>query len=73
MYYIILYTQEDDLSNLNKIWVYTIGPDVNELLLKDLRVFQKNVGNNLKLRYNNKEPRNIDKISIISINVNTMI
>ena len=68
----ILYTQEDDLSNPDKIWDYTIGPDVNELLLKDLRVFQKNVGNNLKLRYNNKEPRDIDKISIISTNVNTM-
>ena len=68
----ILYTQEDDLSNPDKIWDYTIGPDVNELLLKDLRIFQKNIGNNLKLRYNNKEPRNIDKISIISTNVNTM-
>ena len=68
----ILYTQEDDLSNPDKIWDYTIGSDVNELLLKDLRVFQKNIGNNLKLRYNNKEPRNIDKISIISTNVNTM-
>jgi len=34
--------------------------------------FQKNVGNNLKLRYNNKEAYNIDKISIISTNVNTM-
>jgi hypothetical protein len=68
----ILYTQEDDLSNPDKIWDYTIGADVNELLLKDLRVFQKNVGNNLKLRYNNTQPRNIDKISIISTNVNTM-
>lgn len=68
----ILYTQEDDLSNPDKIWDFTIGSDVNELLIKDLRVFQKNIGNNLKLRYNNKEPRNIDKISIISTNVNTM-
>jgi len=68
----ILYTQEDDLSNPDKIWDYTIGADVNELLLKDLRVFQKNVGDNLKLRYNNTQPRNIDKISIISTNVNTM-
>lgn len=68
----ILYTQEDDLSNPDKIWDYTIGTDVHELLLKDLRIFQKNVGDNLKLRYNNKESRNIDKISIISTNVNTM-
>ena len=66
----ILYSQEDDLSNPDKIWDYTIGADVNELsLYKDLRVFQKNVGNNLKLRYNNTEPRSIDKISIISTNI----
>jgi hypothetical protein len=66
----ILYSQEDDLSNPDKIWDYTIGADVNELsLYKDLRVFQKNVGNNLKLRYNNTEPRSIDKISVISTNI----
>ena len=66
----ILYSQEDDLSNPDKIWDYTIGADINELsLYKDLRVFQKNVGNNLKLRYNNTEPRSIDKISVISTNI----
>ena len=66
----ILYSQEDDLSNPDKIWDYTIGADINELsLYKDLRVFQKNVGNNLKLRYNNTEPRSIDKISIIYTNI----
>ncbi len=69
----ILYTQEDDLSNPDKIWDYTIGADVNELsLYKDLRVFQKNVGNNLKLRYNNTEMRSIDKISVISTNIQKM-
>ena len=69
----ILYTQEDDLSNPDKIWDYTIGADVSELsLYKDLRVFQKNVGNNLKLRYNNTETRSIDKISIISTNIQKM-
>jgi hypothetical protein len=69
----ILYTQEDDLSNPDKIWDYTIGADINELsLYKDLRVFQKNVGNNLKLRYNNTETRSIDKISIISTNIQKM-
>lgn len=69
----ILYTQEDDLSNPDKIWDYTIGADVNELsLYKDLRVFQKNVGNNLKLRYNNTETRSIDKISVISTNIQKM-
>jgi len=69
----ILYTQEDDLSNPDKIWDYTIGADVSELsLYKDLRVFQKNVGNNLKLRYNNTETRSIDKISVISTNIQKM-
>jgi len=69
----ILYTQEDDLSNPDKIWDYTIGADVNEIsLYKDLRVFQKNVANNLKLRYNNTVPRSIDKISVISTNINKM-
>ena len=69
----ILYTQEDDLSNPDKIWDYTIGADVSELsLYKDLRVFQKNVGNNLKLRYNSTETRSIDKISIISTNIQKM-
>ena len=38
----ILYTQEDDLSNPDNIWDYTIGPDISELLLyKDLHIFQK--------------------------------
>ena len=69
----ILYTQEDDLSNPDKIWDYTIGADISELsLYKDLRVFQKNVGNNLKLRYNNTETRGIDKISVISTNIHKM-
>jgi len=69
----ILYTQEDDLSNPDNIWDYTIGSDINELSLhKDLHIFQKNVGNNLKLRYNNTKPRNIDKISIISTNIYKM-
>ena len=69
----ILYTQEDDLSNPDKIWDYTIGSEISEILLyKDLHIFQKNVGNNLKLRYNNTKPRNIDKISIISTNIYKM-
>ena len=69
----ILYTQEDDLSNPDKIWDYTIGSEISELLLyKDLHIFQKNVGDNLKLRYNNTKLRNIDKISIISTNIYKM-
>ena len=69
----ILYTQEDDLSNPDNIWDYTIGPDISELsLYKDLHIFQKNIGDNLKLRYNNTVPRDLDKISIISTNVMKM-
>jgi len=68
----ILYTQEDDLSNPDTIWDYTIGKDVNEIALyKDLRTFQKNIGDNLKLRYRDA-PRNFNNISVISTNVNKM-
>jgi hypothetical protein len=68
----ILYTQEDDLTDPDKIWDYTIGSDINELsLYKDLRIFQKNVGDNLKLRYKEAH-RNIDNISVISTNVDRM-
>lgn len=63
----LLYTQEDDLSNHDKIWSYTIGNNVTKLKLQsDMKTFQKNVENNLKLRYKNKKPKNLNKISIIS-------
>ena len=65
----ILYTQEDDLSNPDKIWDYMIGADINELALyKDLRIFQKNIGDNLKSRYR-EAPRDFKNISVISTNV----
>jgi len=68
----ILYTQEDELTDADKIWDYTIGADINEMALyKDLRIFQKNLGDNLKLRYSSA-PRNFNNISIISTNVNLM-
>jgi hypothetical protein len=68
----ILYTQEDDMSDPDKIWDYTIGADINELsLYKDLRIFQKNIGDNLKLRYKNA-PRNFENISVISTNIDKM-
>lgn len=68
----ILYSQEDELTNPDKIWDYTIGQDIDEILLyKDMRIFQRNIGNNLKLRYG-AEPRDISKISVISTNVNKM-
>ena len=68
----ILYTQEDDLSNPDKIWDYMIGEDINELsLYKDMRVFQKNIGDNLKSRYS-VSPRDFGNISVISTNVAKM-
>lgn len=63
----LLYTQEDDLSDHDKIWSYTIGNNVTKLKIQsDIKTFQKNVEDNLKLRYKNKEPKNLNKISIIS-------
>lgn len=63
----LLYTQEDDLSDHDKIWSYTIGNNVTKLKIQsDMKTFQKNVEDNLKLRYKNKEPKDLDKISIIS-------
>ena len=62
----ILYTQEDELTNPDKIWDYMIGGDINELALyKDMRIFQKNIGDNLKLRYRDT-PRDFKNISVIS-------
>ena len=74
----ILYTQEDELTNPDKIWDYTLGKDISEVLLyKDMRVFQKNIGDNLKLRYgkdgkDGAEPRDFSKISVIATDVNKM-
>jgi len=63
----LLYTQEDDLSNHDKIWSYTIGNNVTKLKLQsDLKTFQKNVEDNLKVRYKSRKAKNLDKISIIS-------
>ena len=67
----LLYTQETDLSNHDTIWDYSIGKDVSHICIhNDMRVFQNNVEKNMKLRYSNKEPLNLDKISIISTNIN---
>ena len=66
----LLYTQEEDLSDHDKIWGYTIGNNVTKLKIQsDMRKFQKNVEDNLKLRYKNKKPKNLDKISIISTKI----
>ena len=63
----LLYTQEEDLSDHDKIWSYTVGNNTTKIKLQsDMKKFQKNVEDNLKLRYKNREPKNLDKISIIS-------
>ena len=69
----LLYTQEDDMSNHDTIWDYSIGNEVSRICLhNDLRIFQNNVGKNMKLRYANKKPLNLEKISIVSTNVNKL-
>ena len=63
----LLYTQEKDLSDHDEIWSYTVGNNVTKLKIQsDMRIFQKNVETNLKERYKNKEPNDLDKVSIIS-------
>jgi len=70
----LLYTQEKDLSDHDKIWSYTLGNNVTTLKIQsDMRKFQKNVETNLKERYKNKEPINLDKISIISTKIEDVL
>tara|TARA_B110000483_G_scaffold117882_1_gene142539 strand:+ start:35 stop:760 length:726 start_codon:yes stop_codon:yes gene_type:complete len=70
----LLYTQEKDLSDHDKIWGYTIGNNVTKIKIQsDMRMFQKNVENNLKIRYKDKEPKNFDKISIISTKIESVL
>ena len=66
----LLYTQEDDLSDHDKIWDYAIGGELTNIKLQnDMKSFQKNVENNLKNRYKNKDAKNLNKISIISTKI----
>jgi len=66
----LLYTQEDDMSDHDKIWDYTIGKNITNLKIhNDLRVFQKEAEKNLKTRYKSSN-KNLDKISIISTKLN---
>jgi hypothetical protein len=67
----LLYTQEDDLSNHDKIWDYAIGKNVSKVsLYGDMSSFQRNIELNMKNRYALVTPKNLDKITIISTNVN---
>ena len=61
----LLYALEDDLSDHDKIWNYTIGsPDTKIRLYHNLNVFHSNIESNLKNRYKNK--RLTQPISILA-------
>jgi len=73
----LLYTQEDDLSNHDVIWDYAIGKNVSKIsIYGDMTTFQRNIELNMKNRYANmyalKTPKNLDKITIVSTNVNKL-
>jgi hypothetical protein len=68
----LLYMMEDDLSNHDELWDFSIGPDINRICFhNDIRKFQSNVEKNLKLRYANRkiDLDELNKISIVSSNV----
>ena len=66
----LLYTQEEDLSDHDKIWDYAVGSEMTNIKLQnDMKTFQENVENNLKNRYKNKGAKNLNKISIISTKI----
>lgn len=67
----LLYTQEDDISNHDILWDYAIGKNVSRIsLYNDMIMFQKNIETNMKNKYARVPPKNLDKITIVSTNVN---
>ena len=61
----LLYTQEDDLSDHDKIWDYAIGGELTNIKLQnDMKTFQENVENNLKNRYKNRDAKKYELLSI---------
>jgi hypothetical protein len=51
----LLYIMEDDLSDHDKIWNYTIGcKDTKILIHHNLDIFHKNIESNLKKRYKHR-------------------
>jgi hypothetical protein len=70
----LLYTQEDDLSNHDIIWDYAIGKNVSKISIYggDMTTFQKNIETNMKNRYSLKTPKKLDKITVVSTNVNKL-
>ena len=65
----LLYTQEKDLSNHDKLWDTIIGKDILNISLYNYDIIQKNIETNLKLRYVSHIPLKLDKISILSTSV----
>jgi len=65
----LLYTQEKDLSNHDKLWDMIIGKHITNISLYNHDLIHKNIETNLKLRYRYHIPLKLDKISIIATNV----
>ena len=63
----LLYALEDDLSDYDKIWNYTIGDDDFKVrLTMNMPEFHKKFEANLKLRYKDVDLNKINNISIIA-------
>jgi hypothetical protein len=68
----LLYNMENDLSNHDALWDFSIGSDIKRIYFhNDIRTFQNNVEKNLKLRYSNikMNSEELNKVSIIASNV----
>lgn len=69
----LLYTHEDDLSNHDKIWDYSIGKNISKIsIYGDMIKIQKNFETNMKARYALNTHKNLNKITIVSTNVNKL-
>jgi len=63
----LLFALEDDLSDHDKIWNYTIGDDNFKLrLTSNMAEFHNKIESNLKLRYKDVDIQKIKNISIIA-------
>ena len=61
----LLYSFENDLSDHDKIWNYTIGdPNTKIRIHNNLHIFQKNVELNLKTRYKDIPPTKVRKLPL---------
>jgi len=66
----LLYTQEKDLSNHDKLWDMTIGKNISVISLHtNIKKVREQIEYNLKLRYSGIKNKISENISIISTNV----